>query len=1706
MRARVRSALVCSLILSIGVAVPAPAAATPNGSNGPEAGLLGTAVTGTGILPHFKAKGSNLVRLLAGAFDPLTGRNPAPRGIPLVTESALPGGTAQYWLVQVRDQRFPEATRAVEAAGGKVVGIVPDATYMVRATPEQRALMTSSPAVRWAGYYQPAWRTPIAAGGRNALFELKGTQTYRVHLFRAEREPRAALKALQALREVKIVSDSGHVIDVRATAAQLAAIASVPAVEWVGVRPKVVPLNANSRWVNDTGIRDLYAATAPGRLTGAGQTTAVADTAVNYTYDLNGRAHVAFRDCDAAGVCKEAVYTQLNAGTSVEAMTTIKDHGTNHRKMVAFFDLGNTGPNPYDESSHGSHTGGSVDGDQPPYGEYTEHDGLAPAAMHVHQNIGTTGGGLDLPDDDYQLWRQAYRPRDPASVPMTSPPQGNVADYANYVPLEDARTHNNSYGLIAPVIDESSAVRLDQFVWDHEDMVIVVSAGNDGPGPASIGSPSVAKNELSSGASVNGRQPMASIDSMAIFSSHGPTGDGRFGPDLATPGQIVISVKGGTEDGYHVAQGTSMSGPVLTGLATLARQYFYDGYGPDGGKGFAGGAPSDSRQHNPSAALTKATLINGAVRMRGWYTGDDGNLRELDGQWPSAGQGFGRVDLNNSLYFNNDPTNNWYYDVWRGDAEAFPVSGLPATRSYQIKAQAGAPLDVTLAWTDAPDLLPAGTPALVNDLNLTVTGPTGMLYVGNNMNSRTVPGVEVAETLPGPGVPDAKNLTERIRIAAPAAGSYTIEVTAPPIAIGNQGFALAASGRVSEVGQNFSPGPPLQDDQAGGPVISDVAVQPVSADAAKVRFTTNEPTTAEATLTIDGTPVTFVDSYNLGPQSYHGLNTGDVETSDEYANKPVVSTSHEILITGTDGGQTYPIDLSAEDLAGNVAGASATLITPAAAWQPDAPDIAQLVSTDAAPSGWKTGTQMYAGTSVLGVLFQRLIGAYMFRIPEDAVDPDAITGAVVEMTSSHNWVPYYVADPVFSVDLLDESVEAAWGTQNYSMIRSAPSPARAFPETTHKRGATYQYGFTFRCADLQALKDSLSTVAGGERQAAFRWVATNTDEVALFAMDFGFNRRSGGADLRPRLLLFTEDQGAEGYPDGAVCDSSTPPPVISGVGIHDGLEADSVTVSWETDVPSDSLVLFREQGTADWTQVGTPARTLVHHVQVFGLDSATEYEFAVRSAACNGATTTDTNGGEGYDFFFHPEPPPDPGPRTEHSSYDFEGGAQGWTVESSVGSLTQWDRRSPGQDSNFGWHASPYFDQNETSLISPPLTVSGAQVGVEFFSAHDTEPTFDFLHVDYSTDGEVWKTARSIDGQNPGFPGFDPYDVRFNHPDPGATLQVRFRFKSDDLVSSPLFQGVAVDTVAVASYPNALPEDDRPTSGPATPPSAGATGLNPPPTRTGPASDADVAAGTGSCVIPAGEAGEPDLTLSSSDIALSKKKVVGGDQVTVKATIHNVGDGDATDVAVRFTDNGNQIGADQIIAFIAAGGTGQAQVVWDTKHLKGEHTITVTADPGDAIDESDETNNSASVTVTVRGNKVRNGSFEESQDGQAPDAWTSEGDTTYAEGGSEGEHSVTTGGPTSSWTSEPIAVAAGGTYGLSVDVMGAGGTLVVEQLSATGDLLGTLSVVLSVVDDGLFHTVTDTVVIGEGVAEVRVKLTGALVGISTFDDVRMWEE
>jgi hypothetical protein len=249
------------------------------------------------------------------------------------------------------------------------------------------------------------------------------------------------------------------------------------------------------------------------------------------------------------------------------------------------------------------------------------------------------------------------------------------------------------------------------------------------------------------------------------------------------------------------------------------------------------------------------------------------------------------------------------------------------------------------------------------------------------------------------------------------------------------------------------------------------------------------------------------------------------------------------------------------------------------------------------------------------------------------------------------------------------------------------------------------------------------------------------------------------------------------------------------------------------------------------------------------------------------------------------------------------------------------------------------------------------------------------------------------------------------------------------------------------------------------------------------------------------EGPRPDLAVAPSDISFSPEKVRGDKQVTITATIRNVGRVRASDVGVRFSVDGVEVGS-RTIASIPAGGSATASVSWPTKQRDGEHTATVAADPAGANDEESEANNEASRSFVVRGNHVRNGSFEASSTGSSPDSWSSSGDTTYAAGGTDGARSVTA-GPLGSWTSEPITVAPGAAYGVSASVGGTG-TLLVQQLSAGGEVLGAASFSAGAFGSA-FESLSGTVVAAPGAAQVRIVLLGGIAG-ATFDDIRLWEE
>ncbi len=949
------------------------------------------------------------VRLATVAFDPGQKVPRPPAGL-----TADPASN-RHWLVQMRGPVTRPARAALEAAGADIIGYLPDLTYVVAAARAVADAVKTQKAVRWVGAYHPAYKLSPA------LDQLRFTSgRLRVFVHR-DAEPESVGAALRRLDGIAVGEVGKRIVTVDGTRAALAAIARIEGVAWVEQVPGYELHNGNARWVNDTGMRGEYAATAPGRLDGKGQTSAVADTGINYIKDANGRAQAAFSDCNAAGACKLADYIQRFAGNSAEAIVSVVPSGAQHRKMAGYFNLDEDDPLPraMEGSWHGTHTAGSVAADYPGAdGEYGTHsreaDGIAPAARLIFQDIEADGGLGGLPADPYDLFDQVY----------------DLNGNDKYDPLSDARTHNNSYGAIYPELDDGGGARTDDFIYDHPDMVVVFSASNDGPDPATLaGGPQESKNVLTSCASANGSQPLVAPDAAAIFSSHGPTLDGRIKPDVCTPGQIIVSPKGGTTDADQYLQGTSMSGPILVGLTTLVRQYYADGFGPaESARGFARGARHLGDGFNPSAALVKATVIGSAQRMRGWYTGDAGGERSQDGQWPSNGQGFGKVELDRALYFLGDDEALFTVDAPNGVAGQGVETGIEISEFVDVAE--GKPFDVTLTWTDPSSALIAGSPVIVNDLDLEVVAPDGTVYLGNEFNTQSPllgPGGDPSigtgeESSVSGGVADSANTVERVRLPNAATGRYKVTVRGANVPMGPSGYALVASGRIagdtprivteqkeSKPGSHVDAyllGTGLTGEAIAGftrvapsvykrtvtgvapelvlaaasaqtrvpvnakpPVATFAVADSIAADLTRIEWTTDEPSTGKVVVTDpQGDTIEYPDVHVT--DGLPGLETPQNETKGVYLDRPVLSTKHFVNLTGLKPGVSYRYAIHATDRAGNTHVArSGTFLSTAAVFSPHAPDIGQLLADDTTTGlpetdaqRWGTSTQMYAGS------------------------------------------------------------------------------------------------------------------------------------------------------------------------------------------------------------------------------------------------------------------------------------------------------------------------------------------------------------------------------------------------------------------------------------------------------------------------------------------------------------------------------------------------------------------------------------------------------------------------------------------------------------------------------------------------------------------------------------------------------------------------
>ncbi|TML40800.1 MAG: hypothetical protein E6G27_09425 [Actinobacteria bacterium] len=1242
------------------------------------------------------------IRLARASFDPAAGAPAVPAPF------SVPDASSSLWLVQLQMPVTAVAQHTLAATGMSFLGVVPDATYIARGSAVAAEGARALPGVRAVVALQPWFKVAPS------LDKLAGPSPRPMLVGTFPDQATGPLAARLAGAGVNVVRvESSRIVTVSATAAQLPAIAADPAVAAVSPTSSFQPLNAIARWTTQSARRS-YTPLSDKGLDGSGETAAVADTGLDYVPDKNGAANWYVSDCTnpaAATGCKKADYTYQapdgppgacnGSGNLTDSVPAFVPNN-NHRKVLGYFnEVAACAAQPGDSgaTTHGSHVGGSIAGNRPPYNAADGQDGQAPAAKLAFQDIGNDTESLaGLPNDLYQLFDQAYDlGRDATSDKDFNQPEAadkTASAYGRGAP----RVHSNSWGSAIPVVSLGNSPRADDFVANNEDMAIVVAAGNSGPDQASIGEPGTAKDVITSGAMANGDDDFASLDTMANFSSHGeaanlgvlPLVGQRIKPDVATPGLRIVSEKGGTNTQEQVLQGTSMSTPTLAGDALLVRQYFEDGFGPSAAAAQGPGANATGVRHasagfNPSAALVKAVLVSSAQRMRGAYTGTQGSDSGQNGQWPSGGQGWGRVQLDRAMHLSGVAGSP---DLWVQDTRFCPAGppcdtakaqglGTGDAASYDLTVSAGQPLKVVLAWSDPGGIasfLGAGPEALTNQLELQVDGPDGKTttsYCGNHINTMSQPSADQATSLPDPGgcnplTDDKANNVQGVYLPHPAAGKYHVRVMGQAVLEdqssiglqfppgGKQGYALAVTG-------NLSNATPVAVKPAS-PSVSGITVERPSNDLALVRWHTGLPTTGKATVTDPGGGTYSVaDVYSRPADSYRGLELTQVENDGQFLDKPMLSTDHVVKLTGLSPGTRYTLSVGATDQSGRVTvtKAAGAFTTPATAFAPTvASDTATLYSAntttgppipDATDDTWGKSSQFYAGTlpSTAGVGCNivgagggcppvEALGAFKFTLPK-GLDTHLVTGAAVQLFTRHDLTSHVQETPTHTLELLNDASEAQWGTgTSYQQVANDQAQATVGPVTAYKRVPYDAETFTFACSDLNGL---LKNLADG--QAAFRVTSQgDTLDESLYAWETGFGRRSSGLQYRPRLVLF----GANGDPLGQ---TATATPVISDVRterLDDKSGVSHGVIHWITDQPSDSVVFVHPAGTTSgYVQVGSPAYVTDHHVDVSGLTRDKAWQFGLRSTTPNGMVTTADNGGKGWVVTDAATKPPGPG-------------------------------------------------------------------------------------------------------------------------------------------------------------------------------------------------------------------------------------------------------------------------------------------------------------------------------------------------------------------------------------------------------------------------------------------------------------------------------
>lgn len=233
------------------------------------------------------------------------------------------------------------------------------------------------------------------------------------------------------------------------------------------------------------------------------------------------------------------------AGVGVAVLDTgIYPHEDFENRIMAFKDFVRRRPGPYDDNGHGTHIAAMIGGNGASSdGRYR---GVAPGCGLIAVKV------LDF--------------------------RGNGFASDVLAGLRWIRENKEKYGIRVVNISVGSLSRKDMSensvlvrgvdaAWD-DGLVVVVAAGNHGPGRMTITTPGISRKVITVGCSDDYKEVEVMGNRMVDYSGRGPTMACISKPDLVAPGSGIISCC--NQPGQYMSKsGTSMSTPLVSGAVAL---------------------------------------------------------------------------------------------------------------------------------------------------------------------------------------------------------------------------------------------------------------------------------------------------------------------------------------------------------------------------------------------------------------------------------------------------------------------------------------------------------------------------------------------------------------------------------------------------------------------------------------------------------------------------------------------------------------------------------------------------------------------------------------------------------------------------------------------------------------------------------------------------------------------------------------------------------------------------------------------------------------------------------------------------------------------------------------------------------------------------------------------------------------------------------